>query len=334
VLDPITFLGASKGQIILDVRSESEFELGHIPGAFSLPLFNNDERAIVGTIYKKQNAQKAMEKGLEIAGPKLAEMVNKAKSICGNKSAYVYCWRGGKRSESVAWLLNMAGINSNIMLGGYKAYRSLLPHFCESNLQVKVVGGFTGSAKTELLQVLKNKGEQIIDLEQLANHKGSAFGNLLNETQPSSEHFSNLLLDDLNNLDKSKQVWVEDESKTIGSVFIPNEFYDIMKTAPLFILERSKQERIKHLVDSYGHHSTEELRRGFDKIGKRLGGQHLKSAQESILSGQLDVAVNIALTYYDKKYKHGIDQNDSPKKTLDGKGMSLSQIADELILMS
>jgi tRNA 2-selenouridine synthase len=186
-------------RVLIDVRSPAEFARAHIPNAHSLPLFNDEERAKVGTMYKQMSPEAALLKGLEIVGPKMSGFVKKAIKWSPDRKVIVHCWRGGKRSGSVAWLLKFAGFDVLTIEGGYKNYRQTVLQSFDNQLlkNMIILGGKTGSGKTYILKELEKRGEQIIDLEGLANHKGSAFGWIGENQQPTTEHFENLLHDAL-----------------------------------------------------------------------------------------------------------------------------------------
>ena len=217
-------------RIILDVRTPDEYEKGHIPKALNLPLFSNEERAIVGTIYKQENPEKALLQGLDFVGIKMTRFIEKAKSLAPDKNIVIHCWRGGKRSSSMAWLLDLAGFNVKVLEGGYKAYKRYIQQQIENeNFEFIVLGGRTGSGKTHILNALNDYGEQVIDLENLANHKGSAFGWIGEEAQPTTEQFENNLFEQLNNMERERRIWLENESRNIGSVYLPDAFWSKMK---------------------------------------------------------------------------------------------------------
>jgi tRNA 2-selenouridine synthase len=183
------FLDLCKVFSAIDVRSEKEYGHGHIPGAVNLPLFSDEERVVIGTIYKNSGREASVLKGLEIAGPKLAGFVKKLHKITDQKDILVHCWRGGMRSESMAWLFGQAGYKAHVLEGGYKAYRRFIREELSRPLTYIILGGLTGSGKTELLHMLGRAGEQILDLEKLACHKGSVFGGLGQPGQPANEQF-------------------------------------------------------------------------------------------------------------------------------------------------
>lgn len=281
-----------------------EFNRGHIPGAVNLPLFDDEERHRVGLTYKTQGGDEAVKLGLEFVGPKMRSLVDRAETIAPQRKLQLYCWRGGMRSSSVAWLLRTAGFQTDCIPGGYKTWRKQVHALFEYPLKLISVGGFTGVGKTPILETMREKGEQVINLESLAGHRGSAFG----ETgpQPTTEHFENLLAEALLALDPSKPVWVEDESKRIGKVFIPHPFLSQMREAPYVLLHRDTEHRIKEVCAMYGRESRENLASSFRKIEKRMGGQYCKMAIEYLALGDLENAAHIALAYYDRSYLHSL----------------------------
>ncbi|MBK8554971.1 MAG: tRNA 2-selenouridine(34) synthase MnmH [Lewinellaceae bacterium] len=225
VVDTLELLAMMDERVLLDVRSPGEYAQGHIPGAFSFPLFSDEERARVGTTYKQANPEAALLLGLDLVGPKMGHFVVEALKLSRNKKLAVHCWRGGQRSKSMAWLLRLAGCDVVTLNGGYKAFRhEALDQYHLHPYNLRVVGGRTGSGKTKVLQALRDMGEQIIDLEGLAHHKGSAFGAIGEQEQPSVEQFENDLFFALRALDPQKRIWIENESRSIGRVYIPTGF--------------------------------------------------------------------------------------------------------------
>ena len=183
---------------LFDVRSPSEYNHAHIPGAKSLPIFSDDERKIVGTLYKQESREKAIKIGLEIFGKKTVQLLEYADSILlqntiVTKEITIYCWRGGMRSSAMAWLFDLYGYKVNLIIGGYKSYRIWALQQFENEYQLNIISGYTGSNKTGIIHELKKLNEPVIDLEKLAEHKGSAFGNLDLVPQPSQEYFENIL---------------------------------------------------------------------------------------------------------------------------------------------
>ncbi|MEZ4776881.1 MAG: tRNA 2-selenouridine(34) synthase MnmH [Bacteroidia bacterium] len=293
---------------IVDVRSPGEFFAGHIPGAVNIPIFDNEERKTVGILYKQRGREEAILKGLEIVGPKMAGFVHNALALTTQKKLNVHCWRGGMRSESMALLWKTVGFEVNVLPGGYKAYRQKVLSDFEQPLQLIVLGGKTGSGKTEILQELKKAGEQIIDLESLACHKGSSFGAIGQLPQPSVEQFENNLHQAFLQLDSRRRIWVEDESHAIGRVYIPHPFWTQMVAAPVMVVEVPLQERVKRLINEYAGAPKEEISDALLRIQKRLGGQQLKQAMKSLNENDFATGAEIALQYYDKTYSHGLSQ--------------------------
>ena len=299
---------------VLDVRTSEEFARGHIPGAINVPLFTNEERAQVGTAYKQESPAHAMSLGLEIVGPKMQQLATEGMKILNGKSGIVHCWRGGKRSESVAWLLNFVGGSVQTLQGGYQAYRRAAHTRFEEVAELVVLGGFTGSGKTEMLHQLAAAGEQVIDLEGLAHHKGSAFGWINEQEQPTNEQFENELFEALLKLDLSRRIWVENESKHVGRVYIPDEFWSTMKQSPLIHMEVDHDDRVERLVDMYAEgKNLDDLKLSFKKIERRLGGQNVNEAIDALESGDLRKATSIALYYYDKTYAYNLEHSSSPQ---------------------
>jgi len=302
-----------KDRILLDVRTPAEYGKGHIPNAINLPLFSDEERIIVGTLYKQENPEAALIKGLEFVGPKMSEFVKEVKRIAPDRKIMIHCWRGGQRSGSMAWLLRMAGNDVLVIEGGYKAYRNFIQNqFVKKKIKLLILGGKTGCGKTNLLKNLAQQGEQVIDLEGIAAHKGSAFGGLGVLEQPSVEQFENNLYEAFRVLNQEAIVWVENENRTIGKIFIPEGFWMQMRNAPLLNLERSLAVRKAIILEQYGHFPIEALKTSFEKIKKRLGGQHLNAALEALDKKDLGKAVEIALFYYDKAYQYYLDKNKAP----------------------
>lgn len=292
---------------IIDVRSPAEYAHARIPGAINLPLFTDEERAVVGTAYKQESREVAIKLGLDYFGPKMRKMVEDVESICKKhhleKTIIIHCWRGGMRSGAVAWLLDLYGFKVYVINGGYKAFRKWgLEQFGKIN-DIKVIGGYTGSGKTFLLHELEKQGEVVINLEGLASHKGSAFGNIGLPDQPSQEMFENMLAIELyQKTTFKKPIWVEDESQRIGAINVPNGFYQKMSTAPSFFLEIPFEERLDFIVQEYGVHDKQKLIDTILRIQKRLGGLETKNAVNYMNEDNIRESFRILLKYYDRFY--------------------------------
>lgn len=300
------FLKLAGQNPVIDVRSPAEFEYGRIPGAMNMPLFENEERAEIGTLYKQKGKELAIKRGLEIVGPKMRRMVETAEALPYKEALLVHCWRGGMRSGSVAWLLETYGLPVLTLNGGYKSFRGHVLEQFEVPLRLMVITGPTGSGKTELLGALRESGEQVIDLEGLAHHKGSVFGELGQVAQPSSEHFQNGLFWELRNFDPARTIWLEDESIGIGKVMIPEPFWRQMGKSPRVHFRMDRNVRISRLVREYGSFPAEVLAAKINLLEKRLGGQHAKEAITALKDGNLAAVADKLLVYYDKAYSNAL----------------------------
>lgn len=314
IIDIAEFLGKLGKVPAIDVRTPSEYAHAHIPGVENLPLFDDEERKIVGTLYKQKGRETATLRGMDFAGPKMSAYVRAARKIAPEKRIMVHCWRGGMRSRAMAFTLETAGFETYLLEGGYRSFRRMANEYFEQNYNLTVLGGMTGSGKTEILHLLRDKGEQVIDLEGLANHKGSAFGAIGQHSQPSTEQFANLLFLELRGMDLEKSLWVEDESHEIGKVGIPHPFFLQMREAKLACLEIPREIRARRLVEEYTGVSDHALRDAFLRIHKRLGGQNLQDALEAINKKDYYRAALISLQYYDKAYRFGISKR--PKENV------------------
>jgi tRNA 2-selenouridine synthase len=309
-IDILPFLQKAENIPVVDVRTPAEYNQGHIPTAFNIPLFSNKERKSIGISYKKEGPQEALIKGLDFAGPKMTSFVRKAKKIAGQNQLLVHCWRGGMRSASMAWLFETAGMECFLLKGGYKSFRQfVLGHFNQA-FPFIVIGGLTGSGKTAALKSLAEIGEQILDLEGLAHHKGSAFGNLGEKKQHSTEHFENKICWELLRLQRNRTIWVEDESRSIGRNILPAGIYHQIRSAPTIFLDIPHENRLDRLVEDYAGFSKDDLCESIHKISQRLGGDITRKAQESVRKGDFKKTAEMVLQYYDKTYQFGLNKRD------------------------
>jgi len=326
------FLSLRKQLPVVDVRSQGEFGEGHIRNAINIPLLNNEERVQVGTDYKQKGQHEAIKTGFRLVGPRLLDIVNEAERVAQGTELLVHCWRGGMRSNNFSQFVSMAGVKSHTLKGGYKEYRNQALESFKKPLQIILLTGCTGSGKSEVLRALKEHGEQILDLEGLANHKGSAFGGLLMPDQPTTEQFQNELFEEILSLDLSKRIWVEDESIAIGKIFLPTDFWQTMHQSPLVQMEVPKEVRIQRLVNEYGPADREAFLEIMGKIVKRLGGQHYNTAKEKLLEGDMASTIDVLLTYYDKAYLQSIDKRkDKVKFMIPWDGESVEEYVNTLI---
>ncbi|MGB3405771.1 MAG: tRNA 2-selenouridine(34) synthase MnmH [Microcoleaceae cyanobacterium] len=320
--------------IILDVRSPGEYTQGHIPEAINFPLLSNEERAKVGICYKQQGRENAVELGFEIVGPKCANFITQAKQLAPDKTVRIYCWRGGMRSESVGWLLEKAGFNVTLLIGGYKGFRRWGKSLFKVPQNMIILAGKTGTGKTDILTALAKKGEQVLDLEKLANHRGSSYGSLGQPPQPTNEQFCNLMIIHWAKLDRQKSVWIEAESKRIGICRIPQDIVEQMNDSPIVEIILSPQERVESLVKIYGNATIEELIIATKRIKKRLGGVRAKQAIELIQQQDLASACQIILEYYDRTYTYHLEKQNVPIHTIDLSGLSTNESVAVILQMT
>lgn len=305
------FLNLAENLPVIDVRSPKEYSHAHIPGAFNIPLFSDEERARVGTLYKQKGREEAILCGLDLVGPKLGDLVRESKKIAKDNQVLIHCWRGGMRSESMAWLLSTAGLITKTLTGGYKTYRRHIKSEFEKKAKFIVLGGMTGCGKTEILIELQKKNEQVIDLEGLANHKGSAFGSLGQQEQCSTEHFENLLFNIWKKMNLNQTIWIEDESQAIGKIRIPEEIFAQIRQSHTISISVPKHLRINRLLKEYGNFDKELLIQSILKIKKRLGGLNTSNAIEAINNQDIATAIDISLNYYDKTYRYGLERREN-----------------------
>jgi tRNA 2-selenouridine synthase len=300
-MSPEDFLfQVDKGSIVLDVRSPAEFLEGHIQGAVSWPLFSNEERAQIGTLYKQRSREDAVDLGLELIGPRMKELAQFGRH------------------------LRTALIPSVVLEGWYKAFRTYARTQFDRTINFAVLGGLTGSAKTEtLLELSKLPGESVIDLEGLARHYGSAFGNLEAHIQPTTQQFSNDLYAGLRAVnawndfapERTRPIWIENESRSIGCVDLPEPIFSQLISSRCFEMIRTDDDRVNHLVNMYGEINPDLLTSAFKRISPKLGSDHANNAISAISDGNLDIAARLALVYYDKTYAHGLTKRDPSLRT-------------------
>ena len=291
---------------VADVRTPAEFIQGHVPGAVNIPLFTNEERVEVGTTYKQVGREAAILLGFDRVGSKWSGFIRQALEIAPQKKIAVHCWRGGMRSGAMAWALSLYGFDVYLLEGGYKSYRKWVHRQFERGYQLWILGGMTGSGKTRILQQLQVLGEQVIDLEELAQHHGSSYGTMNRLVQPTQEQFENNLAEQLKQLDGQRKIWVEDESITIGRRLIPKPFWNQMLDASLIDIKAPLEQRINSLVEEYGHLDKDFLVECTERIKKRLGPEQTKSAVTAIRDDRMNDFIRLIVVYYDKTYRIGL----------------------------
>jgi tRNA 2-selenouridine synthase len=288
---------------LADVRTPTEFEHGHIPGAFNLPLFSDGERVSIGTTYKQVGKEAAIILGFDLTGPKWSGFIRQAVELAPGKKIAVHCWRGGMRSGAMAWALDIYGFEVYKVEGGYKQYRRWVLDQFEATYALYILGGMTGSGKTRILHELRSLGQQVIDLEELAQHQGSSFGSMNKLVQPTQEQFENNLASELNKADKQRKIWVEDESSSIGKRTIPRPLWDQMVASFLIDIKVSAAQRMEALVQEYGSLDKDFLIECTERIRKRLGLDQAKNAIIAIKENRIADFIRVVMVYYDKTYR-------------------------------
>ncbi len=327
-----TFLELEPEYPFVDVRSPSEFAFGHIPGAFNLPLFSDDERAVIGTLFQKQGKDAAIVKGLNIALPKVFHYVDLLKNMIPGTKVAIHCWRGGMRSELMAEVFNKAGYKVSILEGGYKAYRQFIREALSSVAEIMVLGGYTGCGKTEILSSLAGLGEQVIDLESLACHKGSVFGALGQGSQPTNEQFENDLHRIWSGMDPARRIWLEDESRSIGKVALPPPVFEQISRAKMVKVGVDRNIRIARLVSEYSLFDKELLAEALFRIREGLGGARYQYAMKSLEESDFSSVADSVLEYYDKAYQKAIDKRENKEiLTIALQGSSPSSHAEAIL---
>ncbi|MCC6817967.1 MAG: tRNA 2-selenouridine(34) synthase MnmH [Bacteroidia bacterium] len=288
---------------IIDVRSPGEYEESHIPGAINVPLLNNEHRHHIGVVYKMEGKDAAIALGHKLVDPIKNQILQDLKDKTDKTDIRVYCARGGLRSQLMSAFFSDNGYNVIMLKEGYKAYRNHAIDFFNKFQNILILSGYTGSGKTEVLNELMQLGEQVLDLEALANHRGSAFGGLGQQAQPSSTQFHNKIYEVLKNYDFNRNLWIENESILVGKVYIPEELWHLMKLAPVIEIDINLEERIKHTLEIYGDFDLEELSNSIKFLRKRLGDEEMRLLCALTEIGDLEPVVKRLLVYYDKAYE-------------------------------
>jgi tRNA 2-selenouridine synthase len=301
---------------IIDARTEDEYALDHVPGAVNWPTLDNAERITIGTMYKQVNPFEAKKRGAALSARNIAahierEVLDKPKGW----KPLVYCWRGGNRSGALATILGAIGFQVTLIEGGYKAWRAALvddiPRLAQ-RLQYRVVCGPTGSGKTRLLQALAAEGAQVLDLEDLANHRSSVLGHIPGVAQPSQKAFDSLVWDALQRLDPAHPVFVESESKKVGNVRVPDALIDAMRESPCIDLQLPDEERVALLLEDYDFFVKDpdffcqRLEALSELRGKGVVGEWI----EKVKAGQTpSVVLDLLTRHYDPMYAQSIERN-------------------------
>jgi tRNA 2-selenouridine synthase len=351
-IDITDLLKVSRSQPLFDVRSPSEFRHAHIPGSINIPLFTDEERAVIGTLYKQKGRQEAVLRGLDFFGPKMKSLIHQVDSAINiqeigslpESPMVLHCWRGGMRSASVAWLMNLYGFQVSTLHGGYKNFRKWVIDYLTQPFAFKILGGYTGSLKTRILRCMREKTlSRVLDLEDLASHRGSAFGGYGLPEQPSQEMFENLVAyeihrqlsseGEINQTKGHSAIWIEDESQRIGRVNIPIALWNHMRTRPVYFLDLPFQERLENIIMEYGRIERDLLIGSIDRISKRLGGLEANTCRNLLMEGDIRGAFSILLKYYDKTYDKALKNRPESKEIIriSISGKSAEEVADMLL---
>ncbi|NOQ42699.1 MAG: tRNA 2-selenouridine(34) synthase MnmH [Desulfuromusa sp.] len=304
-----------KGALIIDVRTPAEFAEATIPGAVNVPIFSNEERAQVGTVFKEQGKRDARKLGVQLVAPKIPLLMEQIESLRQDYSApvIVFCWRGGMRSLAMTSFMNLAGIPAQQLLGGHKGFRRKVLDYFEQQQwpPVFVLRGLTGTGKTRVLQQLQEMDYPVVDLEGLANHRGSAFGALGLEPQPSQKKFEALLWARLEELQESPYLVTEGESLHIGRVMVPKPFHQAMQTQTSLWITASLDVRTQIILEDYPalDQLKEQFERPINALKERLGGKVVTEFLELLDSGEWDKLVReLMVRYYDPLYLHTLPE--------------------------
>lgn len=317
VIDIEDYVKSQEKRLLIDVRSPSEHAKGHIPGSINIPLLNDEERKEIGTIYKQESRKKAIRRGLDFFGPKMRDIVEKIDEITtstdstesSRQQVTLYCWRGGMRSNTIGWLLNTYGYDVTLIRGGYKSYRQWCKYQFEETTNIILLGGYTGTGKTHVLSVLKKLKLPVIDLEYIAKHRGSAFGGIGMDPQPTQETFENILaLSVYVQKEEHGYVIMEDECQRIGTVSIPSVFWEQMKRSSLLFLKLGFRERIENILEEYGKLDRSLLAAAIIRLQKKLGGLETKECLGYLVNKDYNSSFTILLRYYDKLYHKSLEQ--------------------------
>lgn len=296
--------------IYIDLRSPIEYKKGHILNAINIPIFDNEERAEIGYVYKNNGVEVAKDLGLAIASKKLPSIVSEIRKLNNSKRAIiVYCWRGGMRSKSIVTILDLMGVQAFQLVGGYKQYRNLILEKLQTfslHSQIILLCGSTGVGKTKVLNLLAERNIPIIDLEQLANHRGSVFGQIGLGDSETAQNFDSKLLAYLEIYRNSPYIVLECESKRIGNVYLPEFLYQAMKAGKKILLEADFQIRISRLIEEYTDiykQNNVALLNSLSCLTKQLGHKKIASLIDDFNKGNVHNVVKILLSdYYDPLY--------------------------------
>lgn len=294
--------------VFVDLRSPKEYQEDHLPGAVNLPLLDDKERHVVGTAYAQDGSDKAKELGLEFVAPKLPGLVGQIRQLGQNKPVVIYCWRGGLRSLAMGRVLELMNVPNYRLQGGYKAFRRYVYEYFQQDLPYKMVvlHGLTGTGKTEIIRELIKMGEPAIDLEGLANNRGSVFGNVGLGEQPTQKRFETCLFSQFQQYAPGSFVVVEGESKRIGRNYVPDNVFRAMQNGIKVLVYDDFSHRVERIIKEYRdgtEDNTQELIKSLSFLTKRLGKKRVDELKELLNAGNILAVVEYLLVnYYDPLY--------------------------------
>ena len=307
---PIRVTDRHKFDTLIDARSPGEFALDHIPGAINCPVLDDEERARVGTIYKQVSSFEAKRLGAAMVAANLARHLRETfADKPANWKPLVYCWRGGLRSGSMVTWLRLVGWDAQQMAGGYKAFRGHVISQLDElvpRMQMRVLCGATGSAKTRVLHALEQSGAQVLDLEGYANHKGSLLGNLPGIEQPSQKRFETLIAEQLESFDLSRPVYLEGESAKIGRLGVPLVLVEYMRKSPVIEVRATTEARLSYLLRDYAYlgDDPEALARKLGWLKEMQGNETVDRWQAWAQARELSpLFEELMLRHYDPHYE-------------------------------
>ena len=322
------------GMPMVDVRAPIEFNKGHIPDATNIPLLTDDDRHRVGLCYRQEGHHAAVHLGLKLVGPRMSDLAQAGLQASVDGKIALYCQRGGKRSQSMEWLWTQIGLTVYRLEGGYKSFRGWVRKTLQQPREFLLLAGSTGVGKTAYLHDLSEVGERVVDLEGLAHHKGSAFGAIGEYAAPTQSHFENKLAVILSTMDTATPIWMESESRRIGTCQIPEEVWKSMEVATRIYVERDISQRIDRLNHDYRKASIEEVERALHAIRKRLGPEAYMYALQDLYSDNRSGVVERVLGYYDRLYdKHKQRHRSRIIATIDVSNLSESQVVSRLQIL-
>lgn len=329
---------------IIDARSEAEYALDHLPGAVNWPSLTNDERVRIGTMYKQISAFEAQKHGAALVAANIARHIEReVLHLPKHWQPLIYCWRGGKRSGALSMVLGQIGFKVHLIEGGYKAFRAAMLQdlsACVARLRFRIISGPTGSGKTRLLHALKAQGAQVLDLEELAQHRSSVLGHLPGQPQPSQKHFDTLVWQHLRRFSSQQVVFVESESRKVGNVSIPEALMLAMRDSPCHEVQLSLQERVALLMEDYPFFVSDRnlFCQRLAALTSIRGKEVVGRWQQQVHDGQMeDVVRDLLQSHYDPTYAASMKRNFSaaqaatPLVLQDRSENSLGQCAQQLL---